>query len=131
MKGQGYLTRYSERFKQQVVAEIEQKGLTQSEAKRKYGIAGSVTIHQWIKRYGKTHLLSRIVRIEMPEETTPQDIIKQLKNEKQQLESALAQAQLKILTLETMMEVAEKELKIPIKKKYGNKPSTSSGKKQK
>ena len=123
MSGRGYVTRYSQNFKERVISDIEEKGLTQSEAKRKYGIPGGSTIGQWLKRYGKNQLLSRIVRIEMPDETSPNDIIKQLKNDKQQLESALAQAQLKIHAYETLMELAEKKYKVSFKKNSGGKRS--------
>ena len=115
----GTITRYSEAFKRKVIEEIEQGRVTQAEAMRKYGIRGSVTIRYWIKRFGKNHLLNRVVRIEMPTENNPQDIIKQLKAEKQQLESALAQSQLKVLCLESLVEVAEEEFGIDLKKKSG------------
>ena len=113
------ITRYSEAFKRKVIDEIEQGRLTQAEAKRKYGIKDQATIHYWLKRFGKNHLLNRIVRIEMPNEISSQDIIKQLKAEKQQLESALAQSQLKVIALESLVEVAEEHFQIDIKKKFG------------
>ena len=115
----GTITRYSEAFKRKVIEEIEQGRVTQGEAMRKYGIRGSVTIRYWLKRFGKNHLLNRVVRIEMPTENNPQEIIKQLKAEKQQLESALAQSQLKVLCLENLVEVAEEEFGLDLKKKYG------------
>lgn len=113
------ITRYSEAFKRKVIEEIEQGRLTQAEARQKYGIRDQATIHYWIKRAKKHHLLNRIVRIEMPNETSSEDIIKQLKAEKQQLESALAQTQLKLIAMESLVEVAEEHFQIDIKKKFG------------
>lgn len=123
MEGRRQIIRYSQKFKERVLSDIEEKGLTQSEVKRKYGIRGEATISNWMKQYGKTQFLNRIVRIEMPNEIRPNDVIKQLKNEKQQLESALAQAQLKILAYETMMDLAEKKYNVSFKKNSGGKQS--------
>jgi len=121
------ITRYSDAFKRKVIDELEQGRLTQAEAVQKYGIRNQTTVHYWLKRFGKNHLLNRIVRVEMPNETSPQDTIKQLKAEKQKLESALAQTQLKLLAMESLVEVAEEHFKIDIKKKFGtgllNEPS--------
>ena len=71
------------------------------------------TIKNWIKKYGKNKLLSKVVRIEMKDE---KDKLKQLEKEKKALESALAQAQLKILCMESMIEVAKDDFDFDIKK---------------
>ena len=52
----------------------------------------------------------------MPDEASK---LKQLEKEKQALESALAQAQLKIITLEATLEVIEENAKAAAKKKIG------------
>ena len=111
--------RYSTAFKNKVLQEIEEGHQSQAEVRRKYGLKYNMTIRRWIKQLGKKHLLNRTVRIEMPDEITPTDIIKQLKAEKQQLESALAQSQSKVICLESLVEVAEEEYGIDIKKKFG------------
>ena len=82
------IVRYSEAFKLQVVCELESGKLrNQSEARRKYGIAGDGTVANWLRKYGKRHLMSRIVRVERPEE---RDQVKHLKDRIRQLERALA-----------------------------------------
>ena len=112
------ITRYSEAFKIKVVKEIEEGKLTISEAKRVYDIRGGPTIQQWIRKFGKLHLLSKVVRIEMKDEVSK---LKQLEKEKKELESALAQAHLKILAYESLIEVAEKNLGVELKKNLGQK----------
>ena len=119
MKGQGYVNRYSLAFKQKVVQEIESGRLTRMEAVRKYGLSCNELVRQWIKRLGKNHLLNKVVRIEMPNEIKPNDIIKQLQGEKQQLESALAQTQIKLIMMESLVEAAKQHLNIDLKKKFG------------
>lgn len=96
--------RYSEAFKLKVISEIESGKLTVSQAKARYDIRGASTIDTWLKKYGKNHLLAKIVRIEMPDETSR---LKSLEKQKQELETALAQAHLKILRLESTVEVYE------------------------
>lgn len=108
------LRRYSLAFKQKIVSEIESGKFTIAEAQHVYDITGAATIQNWLKKLGKSHLLNTIVRIEMKGEAQK---IRELKKQKQQLESALAQAQLKIICLESTIEAAEEELGIELKKK--------------
>jgi len=112
--------KYSIAFKQKVVNEIECGQLCIEEAKRIYDIRGGSTITKWIKNQGKNHLLAKIVRIEMRDEI---DQLKKLEKEKAELESALAKAHLKIVSLETIIESAEEELGIDLKKNTVNKQS--------
>lgn len=114
--------RYSLAFKQKVVEEIEKGKFTLSEAQKVYGINGGETIQSWIKKLGKNHLLNKVVRIEMKDE---KDIIKELKKEKKELESALAKSQVKIYALEALVEIAKEEFGIDLKKKDGSRELTS------
>ena len=110
------LVKYSLAFKQKVVKEIEEGKLSQSEASKLYNIKGGSTIQKWIKKMGKNYLLNKIVRIELTDEV---NMLKQREKEKRELESALAQAHLKIMSLEKMLEIAGKEYGEDLKKKYG------------
>lgn len=104
MRDKRRIVRYSSAFQQKVVSEIESGELSLPEAQRLYDIRGGQTIQKWIKKRGKNHLLSKVVRIEMKDE---KDRVKELEKEKRALESALAHAQLKIIALESTLEVAE------------------------
>lgn len=114
------LYHYSTAFKQKVISEIESGQLSIEQARKIYDIGGSSTISKWIKKFGKNHLLGKIVRIEMRDEI---DQLKKLEKEKAELERALAKAHLKILSLETIIESAEEELGIDLKKSTGTKQS--------
>lgn len=116
IKGRNYITRYSQAFKQKVLSEIESGELTQSEAARKYGICAPSLVNYWVKKSNNPRLRRKVVRIEMPNEIQPKDIIKKLEADKKQLESALAQSFLKNELLETMINIAETEYHINIKK---------------
>lgn len=114
------IKRYSLSFKQKIVKEIERGNLTQNGARRLYGIGGGETIPKWIKKLGKLHLLNKVVRVELKDEVSR---LKQLEKEKKDLESALAQAHLKLIVYETIIDVAEEELGVDLKKNL--KPGSS------
>jgi transposase-like protein len=116
------IRQYSLSFKQKVVSEIESGKLTKSGARKLYGIGGGSIINVWIKKFGKFHLLNKVVRIELKDEVSK---LKQLEKEKKDLESALAQAHLKLIVYETIIEVAEEELGVDLKKKL--KPGSLTG----
>lgn len=122
------LRSYSMAFKQKVVEEIESGKLSQSQARRLYGIGGESTIQKWIKKLGKLHLLNKVVRIELKDEISK---LKQIEQEKRELESALARAHLKILTYESLIEIAEEELGVDIKKNLESGQSTGRVKRSK
>ena len=109
--------RYSEAFKTQVIEEVE-SGLSPSGAARKYGIGTCATITTWLKQRGKNHLVAKVVRVESLNEG---DRIKTLLAEKQRLESALAQSQLKVMALEEVIKIAEETYHVDFKKKSGHK----------
>lgn len=117
MLGQGQNIRYSLAFKQKVITEIAEGIYSISESSRVYKVS-TKSIYNWLKGFGKDHLINRIVRIEMRDEA---DRIRELEKEKKELESALAQAQLKIITLESTIESAEELYKVDFKKKSGTK----------
>jgi transposase len=89
MPGGGHIKRYSEAFKLHVIEDMEKNALSKPETVKKYGLNSASLINLWLKRYNKYHLIKRRVRIEMPNEKSPYDIIKELKKEKQELECIL------------------------------------------
>jgi transposase len=119
MHGENISYRYSIAFKQKVISEIESGKYSLRQASKIYNVS-DVSLYKWLRRFGKNHLIGKVVRIEMKGEA---DRIKQLEADKKALESALAQAQLKIITLESTIEVAEEKYKIDFKKKIGLKGS--------
>jgi len=123
MAGEKLIRRYSLAFKQKVISEIESGALTISEACKVYGIKGNGTIHYWLRKYGKNHLINKIVRIEMQDE---RDRIKELERQKRELESALAQEHLKNLCLEALIECVEEHFQVDVKKTFGSEASKKS-----
>ncbi len=112
--------RYSVSFQHRVVKEIEEEGISISVIKRRYDIKGSETIQKWIRKFGKTHLLNQIIRIETMEE---KDRIKKLEEEIKRLKLALADSVLAKDCLEVVIDEANKEYKTDLKKNFGSERS--------
>ncbi|MCK4894970.1 MAG: transposase, partial [Calditrichia bacterium] len=87
---------------------------------RLYDITGNMTIQNWISKLGKTHLLNKVVRIEMKGE---KDRVKELEKKVRQLESALADEHIKNIVLESLVDIAREKYGIDLKKKNGQGPS--------
>lgn len=107
--------RYSESFKLQIVKEVE-SGLLIESVKSKYGISGSATIQTWLRKYGRDHLLNKIIRIEMPNEI---DRIKELEKELSKTKEALADSYMIQRLLENVINNANKEYSTDLKKSFG------------
>jgi len=81
---------YSEAFKRRVVGELERgEHLSLEGARRAYGIRGSVTVSNWVRKYGREDLLPRRVRIETLKE---RDELKEARKRIRELEAAVADA---------------------------------------
>jgi transposase-like protein len=113
---------FTEAFKRHVVGEVETGRISQSEARRRYGILGHSTILKWCRKYGKlpSHRGMRKGSIRMDEKEIE---LLRLRNENKALKQELEDARFKTVVLETLVDVAERELGIPIRKKYGAKRS--------
>lgn len=104
MAGQKSVIRYSEAFKQTVVAGLESGRFRSiAEAQQRYGIRGSQTVQRWLKRYGKNDLMAKVVRVETPDE---RDELKRLRRQVRELEQALAKTRVRELVNEARLEVA-------------------------
>ena len=98
------LRRYSEAFKVQVVREYEAgefEGL--ADAHRKYGIRGNGTVAAWLKKYGKEHLMRKVVRVEAVGEM---DQIRKLEGEVKRLKMALGEEKLRGMVGEEYLKLA-------------------------
>jgi transposase-like protein len=112
--------RYSLAFKQKVVSEIEAGKYRLSRARRIYDISAT-SLYKWLRQLGKGHLIANIVKVQMKDE---KDKLKELTQKNQQLESALAQAHLKLLMHESLLESVEAHYHVDLKKTFGSTASS-------
>jgi transposase len=107
--------RHPEELKLRIVKEIITGLFTAKEASAHYELKKS-TIDEWCAKYScQISDLTEPMAKKEAKDSTPQD------DRVRQLERALEDANLKIIGLETMINIAEKDLKIDIRKKSGTK----------
>ena len=106
---------YSFAFKQKVVKEVESGAISKDGARRKYGIGGKTTVLNWCRQYGNTYKKEYSIM-----KVTPEDINKeQLAKEKmKELESALAEAHLKIRSQEILLDIGRDKFGLDLRKKH-------------
>jgi len=113
--------RRSEAEMLEIVKEIHENGLPKKTACKKYGVNRNTlklfTLKQSTKELLDNHSLDLLSS--MNENQQHLALTKKIK----ELSSALAKSELKVITLETMIKVAEEDLQIKIRKKSGTKQS--------
>ena len=112
---------YSLSLKLQVVQEIEQGLLTPMQATNKYGIQARSTIRTWLKKYGNLDYQYTILQgmSKTPEQRILEleQQVKLLEKQKNRAEYLADRADKKAILFDMMIDYAEKEFNIPIRKK--------------
>ena len=112
---------YSLSFKLQVVQEVESGEVGIKEAQHKYGIQGNATVTTWLQKYGNFDWINKSNR-KMAKSKDQKILeleqkVRLLEKQKKELELKAETADKKVILFDMMIDVAEKELKIPIRKK--------------
>ena len=110
---------YSYAFKLQVISEYKAGNYTITSLADKYGIQSSSTIRRWIKKYSN---LDRSYQLKRSKMKSPEQRILELEQKLKQkktrtLEKELDQTNKKAIFFDMMIDIAEKELDISIRKK--------------
>lgn len=111
---------YSDEFKKTVVDEVLKGVLSKEEARFKYGIKGNSAVLNWIRKFEGNKFNT------MKPKKTPLKSNKsteELEAENARLKQELGMEQLRTRALNVMIDIAEKQFKIPIRKKPGAKQS--------
>lgn len=88
----------------QVLRELDTgRFATMGAAKRAYGIRGQGTIEAWAVKYGKDHLVGKVIRVETPKEVSE---MKTLRKRIKDLEKALASERLDHMLDEAYLQIA-------------------------
>lgn len=114
---------YSEEFKLKVVKEYLGTDLSQKEITRKYNIYGHSCITRWMSIFGyklKTNSQPKL-QFAMQGKKEKIQVESELEEQLRKVKEALEYEQLRNEALTTMIDVAERELKISIRKKSGAK----------
>ena len=120
---------YSVSFKFQVVGEVERGELSVKGALRKYGIQSHGTVLNWIRKYGT---FDRELQVKSTMTKTPEQRlleleqkVRLLEKQKHTLEQQLEFQQEKAIMFDMMIDIAEKDLGIEIRKKALPEQSTA------
>lgn len=126
---------YSMSFKLQVVQEIERGELSMHSAVLKYGIQARSSVRNWLRKYGNFDWENQTPS-NMPK-TPEQKIleleqkVKLLEKQKSFLEKQVETADKKAIIFDMMIDLAEKEFNIPIRKKCSPEQLPTTGKDKK
>lgn len=123
---------YSMSFKLSVVCEIEHGEISVTGAQRKYGIQGNATVVNWLRKYGtfdwENQTPSNMPKSKDQKILELEQKIKLLEKQKALLEKQAETSDKKAIFFDMMIDMAEKEFNIPIRKNSLPEQSTDSQK---
>ena len=126
---------YSLSFKLQVVQEVERGESSVKGAQRKYGIQGNGTVINWLRKYGnfdwENQTPSNMPKSKEQKLMELEQKVKLLEKQNAFLEHRIDQADRKAVLFDMMIDLAEKEFNIPIRKKCSPEQSKEVAKKEK
>lgn len=126
---------YTLSFKLQVVKEIESGQLGSTEAQRKYGIQGDSTIKKWLRKYGnfdwENQTPSNMCKTPEQKIMELEAKVRLLEKQKAQLEHQHHISDSKAIIFDMMIDLAEKEYNIDIRKNSLPGQSSPSARKNK
>jgi transposase-like protein len=115
---------YSEAFKLQVLRDYYESGHSLNSTAKKWQLSCYSLIVSWMKHYpidSKSLSLSRQKIDEIMKKRAPKTLEEEQSQRIKELEKALEYEKLRSLAYSTMIDIAEKEFNIPIRKKPGTK----------
>ena len=111
---------YSLSLKLQIVESIEKGKLSTTQAQRKYGIQARSTIVNWLRKYGnfdwENQTPSNMPKTPEQKLLELEQEVRLLKKQKAFLEKQVEQSDKKVILFDMMINLAEKEYNIPIRK---------------
>jgi len=113
---------FKEAFKLQVIEEVLSGQLSKEQARRKYNIKGTSAILNWMRSFGVAEhkrVPAYFAAMKAQQNLTQEELLKRVR----ELERALEDAQLRAEGYSRMIDIAERELKISIRKKSNTKQS--------
>jgi transposase-like protein len=113
---------YDFSFMRKVVKDYVEGDQSVKSVSLRYGIT-YFSLKSWVERYGKGLAPFESISLISMAESSPSTDLTELERQHRELLSKLEAASLKIAGLETMIDIAEEELGVDIRKKSGTKQS--------
>jgi len=117
------VNKFTDDFKLMVVQDYLSSGISKEELKRKYNFGGNNNIYRWMRKFGLSEpseyqiKLHRCMAKEQQKSKSEQELELRIKK----LEDDLKLEQFRTKALNIMIDIAERELKVDIRKKSGAK----------
>lgn len=117
------VNRFTDEFKYEVVKEYLGTGISQQALMNKHNIRGHGCIPNWIRKFGLKKPSQEQIDLQkiMTKQSERSDYERELEAKVYKLEKQLKHEQFRTLALNTMIDIAEQNLKISIRKKAGTK----------
>lgn len=114
---------YTDEFKLQVVHEYLNTNASQEEINKKYSIVNKNSITKWMRKFDQQAPSDEQIELQrtMGKQKAKTTYELELEAKVKKLEQQVDYQELKALALSTMIDIAERELKISIRKKSGAK----------
>jgi transposase-like protein len=120
---------YSHSFKLSIIEEFLKGTSNITDVCSRYGIQSTGTLRNWIKKFGNLdegyQIKLRMKKTQTQKILELEQQVKLLEKQKKSLEYELERSDKKALFFDMMIDIAEDELKIPIRKKSLSDPSKS------
>jgi transposase-like protein len=114
---------YTDDFKLKLVQEYLMTNASFSDIQKKYGIRSKSSISEWVRKFELKSPTKEEIELEMTmreqNQKTPKE--QELELRIKQLEKDLEKERLRTLALNTMIDIAERDLKIKVRKNSGAK----------
>jgi transposase-like protein len=114
---------FTDEFRFMVIQEYLNSDISLVELQKKHSIRGHGCVSNWMRKFGDSKITDEQISIQRAmskeEDKTPRE--RKLEAKVKELEKALEQERLRTLALDTMINIAERDLKISIRKKSGTK----------
>lgn len=110
----------SDDFKRKVAMEVIEGHLSKETARRLYGIKGKSAVTDWVRFYSDANKKIKAIEASLNCMTSQErEQFEELKAKIALLEQELTNEKHRAGLYQTMIEIAEQQLNIPIRKKYG------------
>ncbi len=114
---------FQDELKFQIVQEYLNTDISLKALKEKHSIRGNGNVSSWMRKFGMSQITEEQINLQrtMSKETEKTLQERKLEAKVKELEKALEYEKMRTLALDTMINVAERDLKISIRKKSGTK----------
>lgn len=113
---------FSDAFKLGVIAQVTSGVMSKEQARIHYGIKGNSAILNWMRTFGYTDQTPALTPMKNKSSKAPNNTLVELRNQLKHTQKLLEREQVRSEFYQIMIDIAEREHGIPIRKKSDTKP---------